>query len=104
MDNAQQWAMIVAFFAPLVIAVVNQPGWTKFRRTSVMVAASVLIGLGTSYFAGDFSDRSIVSCILIGMTVTISAYKGLFEPTGIAAAIERATSPGQQSAARRAGR
>lgn len=104
MDNAQQWALIVGFFSPMVVAIFTQKTWSTAARTCVMVVFSVGDGLGTAYFAGSFSGRDIVSCLLVAAVSMIAAYKGLFEPSGIAAAIERASSPKPNRAARRAGR
>lgn len=93
MTDVQMWALIVGFLSPAAIALVNRPTWSSFARTSVMVATSTAVGLGTSYFAGDFAGHNIVTNALIAATGAIASYKGIFQPTGIAAAIERLTSP-----------
>ncbi|WP_199896714.1 hypothetical protein [Streptomyces niger] len=93
MTNAQMWALIVGFLSPLLISVVNRPHWSSAIRASVQVAVSVLVGLGTAYFAGDFAGKDIVTSILIASVSAISAYKGIFKPTGMSPAVERMTSP-----------
>lgn len=93
MTNAELWSLIVGFISPMLIAVVDQPGWTRAARTAVQVAVSVVIGLATAYFAGDFTGKDVVSNILIASVAAISAYKGIFQPTGMAPRVARATSP-----------
>lgn len=92
MTNAQLWALIVGFLSPLLISVVNQPQWTRRARTAAQLVVSILVGLGTAYFAGDFAGKDIISSILIASVAAISAYKGIFQPTGVSPTVERLTS------------
>ncbi|WP_196942856.1 hypothetical protein [Streptomyces sclerotialus] len=92
MTNAQMWALIVGFASPLLISVINQPHWSSTARAAVQVAVSVLVGLGTAYFAGDFAGQDIITSILLASVSAISAYKGIFKPTGMSPAVERVTS------------
>ncbi|MET9293460.1 hypothetical protein [Streptomyces sp. NPDC003077] len=93
MTNAQMWALIVGFASPLLISVVNQPQWSGAVRTAIQVVVSVLVGLGSAYFAGDFAGKDVVTSILVAAVAAISAYKGVFKPSGIAPKVEKATSP-----------
>lgn len=91
MTNAQMWSLIAGFLSPLMISVVNQPHWPRPMKVAVQVVASVLIGLASAYFAGDFAGKDVVTGILIAAVAAISAYKGVFKPSGIAPAVERST-------------
>ncbi|MFC6065463.1 hypothetical protein [Streptomyces ochraceiscleroticus] len=93
MTNAQMWALIIGFVSPLLISVVNRPQWSSAARSFVQMAVSVLVGLGSAYFAGDFAGKDVISSILIASVSAISAYKGIFKPTGASPALERLTSP-----------
>ncbi|UNO38911.1 hypothetical protein [Streptomyces sp. MST-110588] len=93
MTNAQMWALILGFASPMLIAIVNQPQWSRAVRTGVQVVISVLVGLGSAYFAGDFAGKDVVTGILVAAVAAISAYKGVFKPSGIAPKVEKATSP-----------
>ncbi|WP_223731871.1 hypothetical protein [Streptomyces purpurogeneiscleroticus] len=93
MTNAQMWALIIGFVSPLLISVVNRPQWSSAARASVQMAVSVLVGLGSAYFAGDFAGKDVISSILIASVSAISAYKGIFKPTGASPTLERLTSP-----------
>lgn len=94
MTDAQLWALILGFLAtPQAVAVINQPTWSRPARAAVMTAVSLLVGFGTAYFTGQFTGRSVLSCVLITAVAAVAAYKGLFKPIGLAPALERATSP-----------
>ncbi|MFD7664282.1 hypothetical protein [Streptomyces sp. NPDC059788] len=92
MTNAQMWALIVGFASPMLISVINQPQWSPAARTLVQVVVSVLVGLGSALFAGDFAGKDVVTSILVAAVAAISAYKGVFKPSGIAPKVEKATS------------
>ncbi|POX36056.1 hypothetical protein C3486_35615 [Streptomyces sp. Ru73] len=87
------WALIIGFVSPLLISAVNQPHWPSAARAAVQITVSVLVGLGTAYFAGDFAGKDIVTSILIASVSAISAYKGIFKPTGVSPTVEHLTSP-----------
>jgi hypothetical protein len=91
MTDAQLWASVVAFFLPLVIAVVQQPHWTRTARTAVAALFAIADGGLSTAFAGDFTGRSLVSCILLTIVVSGTSYKRLFEPIGLTGIIERRT-------------
>ncbi|MFI8085922.1 hypothetical protein ACIF6L_34670 [Kitasatospora sp. NPDC086009] len=93
MTEAQMWAALVAFFSPAAIALVQQPGWTKLWRTAVAVVIAAAIGTGSAYFADAFTGRGVVSAILLAVLVSTTAYTTVFKPSGLAPALERATSP-----------
>lgn len=91
-QNLLMWNLIVGFAAPLVISVINQPQWSKKLKVLVMVVVSVVAGFVTSYFTGDFVSKDIVSSILITSVAAITAYQGIFKPSGVSAKIEEGTS------------
>jgi hypothetical protein len=93
MTNVQMWAIIVGFFSPLVVALIQQPTWSLKLRAVVGFLAAAVFGTGTAYFAGDFNGASLVSGILLVLVSAIASYKGLWQPTGVAPRIETATSP-----------
>lgn len=92
MSNLAMWSMVVGFFLPMVIAVIQQPSWSQQVRALVTFGVCVVAGAGTAYFNGDFNTADIASAILVTLVTAISVYKGLMGPTGIAPKIEAATS------------
>lgn len=79
---------------PPLVAIIQQPRWSNTIRSLVMAISSIVIGAGTAFFENDqvFKGRSVVESILVVAVAAIAAYHGFWKPTGIAPAIERATS------------
>jgi hypothetical protein len=93
MSNAAMWALVVGFFMPHVIAVVQQPGWTKGLQSVVTFVASVAAAIGTVLIQnGGWSWHDWVSSTLLILVTAIATYHGLWKPTGVAPAIEVSTS------------
>lgn len=91
-SNLVMWGLIVGFFMPPLLAIVQQPGWSQPVRSLVMFAASIVAAVGTVYFTGDgFDTANLTTTILVVMVTAISTYKGLWVPTGIAPKVEEAT-------------
>lgn len=90
--NAELWASALGFVLPPVIAIVNQPRWSGAVKTIFMLLVATGDGLGSSYFAGSFSGKSIVTCVLLAAVAIGVAYHTVWKPGGIAPGIERATS------------
>jgi hypothetical protein len=99
-SNAAMWALIVGFIsATFVLPVIQQPRWSPGFRAMVTFLYSIVVGLGTVYFTGWPAAlnwhqlRPLASVVLLVLVSAIATYKGLAQPTGIAPAIESATSP-----------
>lgn len=93
MTNLAMWSMIVGFFLPLLLSVVQQPKWPSYVRSIVMFLGCLVASAGTVLLQGEFTgERWLESALLIVVT-TIATYKGLWKPVEIAPAIEEATSP-----------
>lgn len=90
-DSAQSWQLIVGFFLPLLVAAVVQTRWPPWAKAWGAFLACLVVALGTTYFAGQISQADVIGSVLTVFVVSISTYRGLWHPTGIAGAIERAT-------------
>lgn len=98
MGNLAMWNLIVGFLsATFVLPVIQQPRWSSRKRATVTFIYSIVVGLGTAYFTGAFAHLSDVSAgvtsVLLTMVAAVASYKGFAQPTGVAPAIEAATSP-----------
>lgn len=98
MTDLEMWNLIVGFLsATFVIPIVQQPQWTSRVRAAVTFAYSVVAGLVTAWLTGSFNGvhdvRAGVSAVLLTLVTAIASYKGFGQPTGLAPAIEQATSP-----------
>lgn len=93
MSNAAMWALIVGFFMPHLIAVIQQPGWSEGLRSVITFVASVVAAIGTVLIQlGHWSWHDWTSSALLILVTAISTYHGFWKPTGVAPAIEKSTS------------
>ncbi len=92
MSNLVMWSAIVGFLLPNIVAVVQQPKWSEPLRAGLTAVACLIAGFGTAYFNGQFSVGDVVGSVLVTGVSAISFYKGFWKPTGVASAIENATS------------
>lgn len=96
------WVLALGLALPLLTAIVQQPSWPKWLRVVVAVVAAVLSGLGVwvANHGLDFSSpAAIVSTVLGVLAASQIAYQGIWGPSGVASAIELASSPAPQHAA-----
>ena len=94
MSNLEMWALIVGFFLPPAIAIVQQPTWSEPVRAIVTFLVCAVAAAGTAYFQGDLTSRRFVEAGLVILVTTIATFKGFWKPTKVAPEIEAATSPG----------
>lgn len=94
LSDLQMWSLLVGFFLPLAIAVIQQPKWSAPVRAAVTFVVCALAGAGTAYLNGSFEGRPLISTILLVLVTALSSFKGLWKPTEIAGSVERLTSPG----------
>lgn len=94
MDNLVMWSLIVGFLLPNLVAVLQRPTFSKPLRTGIMAAVSIVGGAATAYFSGDFNGVDITTSVLVTGVAAITFYKGFWQPSGVAPAIESATSSG----------
>lgn len=98
MNDLQQWELIVGFLsATFVLPIIQQPRWPSAARAAVTFVYATVVGLVTAYLTGAFEGvhdvRTGVSAVLFLLITAIASYRGFAKPTGIAPAIESATSP-----------
>lgn len=98
LTDLAMWNLIVGFLsATFILPVIQQPGWSERRRSLVTFGYSIAVGLVTAYLTGAFavlSDvKAGVTSILLTLVAAIASYRGFAKPTGVAPAIEAATSP-----------
>ncbi|MGV9427046.1 hypothetical protein ACWDO7_22520 [Streptomyces sp. NPDC003656] len=91
--NAELWAAALGYLLPPVIAVVAQPRWHGWAKGLLMLLVAGADGVGTAYFNDELTARPVVTGVLTAAVAIGLAYHTLWRPSGIAPAIERATSP-----------
>lgn len=78
-SNLALWTSVVAFFAPVVLDVIIQSGWSKRWQSVAAFAASAVIGVTSAYFSGAFTGVGVVTGVLLAFVVTITGYRGFWK-------------------------
>lgn len=88
------WGLILGVVTPWLTAIVQQPRWSNGLRAVVGAVISVLVGIGTCLANGDIhSGQTVLATIAVVLVAAQATYSQLWKPTGVAGAIESATSP-----------
>lgn len=97
MTDLEMWSLVVGFFLPMVIAVVQQPRFPQPVRALITFLACMVASGVTIWLQGEVEFERWVESGLLILVSTIATYKGLWKPVGLAPEIERATSPSSNS-------
>jgi hypothetical protein len=84
--------LIVGTGLPLLIAFIQQPRWSDSTRAVVAALVCILVALGTTYYAGQFTGTSVAKAIMLILLSAWASYQNFWKQT-IAPKIEAATSP-----------
>lgn len=91
MNNLEMWSLIVGFLLPIFIAFIQQEKWPSWLRSVIMFVICLIAAAGTVYFQDRFDVQDYVTSALLIVVTAIGTYKGIWQPTGIAPALEHAT-------------
>lgn len=94
MSNLAMWSGIVAFFVPVIVALLSQQKWPSYYKAVLFFGVSLIAAAGTSYWQGDFTGKRWLDSALIVVSAGGAFYYAWWKPT-VAPAIERATSLGK---------
>jgi hypothetical protein len=87
------WGGVVGAILPPMLAIVIQPGWRAEVKGLVALVACCLVALAICWLAGDLTRREdVATTVLTVFGVAQALYATYWRPSGIAPAIERATS------------
>lgn len=91
-ENLLMWNAIVAAGLPMLLAILQQPTFPRWARATITLVASIIGGLATTYFSGQWNPEDVVTSVLTIFAATLAFHTAFFKPTGITDAIENATS------------
>ena len=92
------WATIVGFVSPLIISIIQQPKFNEGAKAIITFLYCLVTSFITVILEGRFTQERFITCMLFVFVTAITAYKGLWKPTGASPAIEQATSPSNSNA------
>lgn len=87
------WLMLTGFFSPLAIAVIQQSRWSPRTQSLVAFGFYLAVATVTAWLQGIFTTTGVIVAVLVVFISAGNSYKLLWQPTGVTAAIEAATSP-----------
>jgi hypothetical protein len=91
--DSESWGLLLGFLAPLAIAIIEQPTWSRTARWVVGWACAIIIGLVTCLANGDFTHgATVLRTIVLVIAASEATYTGWRK--AVTPAIETATSPG----------
>src|SRR5215471_7844554 len=94
MSNTDMWSLIVGFLLPLGISLVQQAHWPVAFRSIIGFLMCLVAATGTVLIqVGSWDWHDWVQSALIIFVTAIATYQGFWKKTGVAPAIESATSP-----------
>lgn len=91
MTDFEMYSLLVGFFLPPVLSIVQQSNWSDRLRAVVAFAACLLAGAGVAYFQGDLTGKRFITGALVVMVTGLATYRNFWKPTGVAPAIETKT-------------
>lgn len=100
-SNLVMWSLIVGFVTPPVLAVIQQPRFSRRVQSILAFAFSAVLALGLLYFdetlgfRAELDAENFISALLMIFVTATNTYRNLWKPTGIAPAIESVTTVGE---------
>lgn len=89
-----QWGVIVGFALPLLLSVILQSHWRTEIKAWVSFGAVLIASAVTAYFEGKFQSGNWLGTFFTVLVATITSFKALWQPTGMAQSIEEKTDIG----------
>jgi len=80
MSDTAMWAVVVAFFTPLVLNFLINQAWRQWVKAMVAFLFSAVVGTITAILTGAYAGLGIPSTILLTLVVAITAYENFWKP------------------------
>lgn len=91
MTDFEMYALLIGFFLPPALSVVQQTGWSNRLKAVVAFLACALAGVGLAYFQGELTGKRFATGALVILVTALATYRNFWRPTGISPAIETKT-------------
>jgi uncharacterized membrane protein len=87
--TVDQWAAVVGFALPALVAVINREPWKTWIKALVALLTSVLGGTVTALLAGQFTGSTWIQSVGIAFAASQAFYLLWWKKSGITDAIEQ---------------
>jgi hypothetical protein len=91
LSNLAMWSLIVGALTPPLVAIVQRPTFNPTFRVIIMIGSAAIDGVAVAWLQGDLNLARFTNSALIAGVAIISAYYGIWKPSGIAPKTEKAT-------------
>lgn len=82
MTDLVMWSALVAFFLPLVIAVIHQPKFPEWMGVTITVIVSIVAGFLTEYFQnGPLHWTNVGHSVLVVLVGAVFFYQHTWKDT-----------------------
>lgn len=95
--TVEQWSIMVGFFLPALVAIVNRQEWQSWVKAVAALVASVVVGTVTALLSGGFTGANWVTAIGIVFAASQLAYHTWWKGSDIAGWIERNVLSGKKT-------
>lgn len=89
-----QISALVGVLLPLLVAIIQQENWSAHVRTLIGVICIIVATTVTAWAEGKLNLHDWATSLITIFTLTQVSYHTLWKTTGVAPAIEHATSSG----------
>ena len=93
LTDADIWSLLVGAGMPPIVALLIRVRWQPWQKAVTAAAVSIAGGGVTAWLGGYMHGMTAVRCVLVVLLSTLAFYRLWWRPSGIAPAIEKATSP-----------
>lgn len=87
--TTDQWAAIVGFVLPALVAIINREPWTAWVKAVVALVVSVVGGTVTALLSGQFSGSTWLQAVGIAFASSQAFYHLWWKNSDISAWIEK---------------
>lgn len=102
MSNLAQWSALVGFLIPILVAVIQQPVFTRPVRTVIGVIMAVLAAVVTAAVQNQLTWNTWATSVIWVATFAFTTYRNVWVPLGAIDWIEALTSKHSLAAAKAA--
>lgn len=81
--DQEGWTVLVGFIAPLIIAVLQQSGYTKKQNSLIALAVCLVAGIADAFYFGTVDPLDVAKTVLVVVRDAFVAYKMFFQPFGL---------------------
>jgi hypothetical protein len=92
MSDVEMLSVVIGFLSPPVLAVIQQTPWKPPIKAVVTFIWAIVLGALTTYFAGEWSAKNVVTVILVVLATAVATYQAWWKNFAWIRMLERSTS------------